>query len=269
MKDTKPRAQLSHVLLDVDFFHKPTIKALRRKYGLSALVAYQEILCQVSRATNAEIEADTALASAEEFDVSEPEAFLEYCLTHGLLHKTQDDKITQERVIEDQERLAKSRDDYRKRQEKSRVSRVTEGEITRDTTQKKHFSVNTEDLNTEDLNLEEGVQGGKPLDPHAWIDRCVVLSTFDEARMRRALRAWAKHCEAAFPRINFNEIQAEALQSVGQNYGERFFEAVKLSIKNGWRTVCFEALPAPNSATKKLSATEQTVESARRILGAI
>lgn len=151
----KKRAQLDHALIDVDFFHKPTIKALRRRYKLAGLVAYQEILFQISRATDAEIEADTALASAEEFEIIESEEFLAYCLYQNLLSRSANGKITQVRVAEDQERLAKNRDDYRRRQGKHRDTCVTDTEKTRDTTQNKRVSVNTEDLNTEDLNTED------------------------------------------------------------------------------------------------------------------
>jgi len=157
---SKPkRAQLSHALIDVDFFHKPKHKALRRKFGCAGLVAYQEIIFQLSRATNAEIDADAALCTAEDFDVPNPEEFLAYCVKQGLIQKLPSGVITQDRVIKDQEKLATAREDYKERQKRHRDNVL----VTRDTTREKRETVkdhaceymNTEDLNTEDLKKEE------------------------------------------------------------------------------------------------------------------
>jgi len=144
----KKRDQLDHALFDVDFFHKPTIKALRRKFRCEGLCAYQELIFQISRATNAEIDDECALASIEEFGVIESAAFLEYCLSQNLISRSESGKLSQERVIEDQEACARKRERWRKEKgQDSGIASVPESipETTPDSARK------CEQLNTEDL----------------------------------------------------------------------------------------------------------------------
>lgn len=115
----KNRAQLAYALFDVDFFHKPTIKALRYRFKSEGLCAYQEIIFQLSRASNACVTRDTCVASAEEFGICDADLFLNYCFERGLLHKD-GELVTQERVILDQEKLAKRREAIQERVDKFR-----------------------------------------------------------------------------------------------------------------------------------------------------
>ena len=196
----KNRAQLDHALFDVDFFHKPTLKALRRRFKLAGLVAYQEILFQISRATDAEIDSDTALASAEEFEIVESEEFLNYCFSQNLLQRTNEGKITQSRVAKDQEALAKKREKWRsdKRQDSATDSvpeaipeAVVESGVFRE-------QLNTEDLK-KDLKLEKtntdpGVVGKTQRAPLVYLSEMEVEAAIGEY-MRFKLdpaRAWVE-----------------------------------------------------------------------------
>lgn len=228
----KKRAQLDHALIDVDFFHKPTIKALRRRYKLAGLVAYQEILFQISRATDAEIEADTALASAEEFEIIESEEFLTYCLSQNLLNRAPNGKITQVRVAEDQERLAKNRDDYRRRQGKHRDTCVTDTEKTRDTTQNKRVSVNTEYLNTEDLKKEEK-EIAKQLS--------TLRTSLITLEAWNAVKRWAAHRKKLC--LSFDSMAAEALQMQYAGRSDALIRDINASIMANSRNIFQAALP--------------------------
>lgn len=118
------RAQLKHVLLDVDFFGNPKIRALSRKHGLNGTLALIEIYCCMSRATNAVIDSDALLCIAEDNALEAPEEFLKYCLSNGLVCE-EGGGYSNSRVIKDQESLYLKRDKERNRQQKHRVSRVT------------------------------------------------------------------------------------------------------------------------------------------------
>lgn len=223
----KNRAQLEHALFDVDFFHKPTLKALRRRFKLAGLVAYQEILFQISRATDAEIDPDTALASAEEFEIVESEEFLNYCFSQNLLQRTNEGKVTQYRVAEDQEKLARNRDDYRRRQGKHRDTCVTDAVKTCDTTEKKRESVNTEDLNTEDLKKEEK-------------ETVKQLSTITPEAFNAVTR-WAVHRKKLC--LAFGSMAAEALQMQYAGRSEALIRDINASIIANSRNIFQAALP--------------------------
>lgn len=238
----KKRAQLDHALIDVDFFHKPTIKALRRRYKLAGLVAYQEIIFQISRATDAEIDTDTALASAEEFEIIESEEFLTYCLSQNLLNKSPNGKITQVRVAEDQERLAKNRDDYRRRQVKSRDARVTDTEKTRDTTQNKRVSVNTEDLNTEDLkDPKRGVQGGGDC------TGAKIPAALNTPEVAQAVGRWRAHLLKNHNRV-FDAIAEESLYASYATQRDDLIRNIEWSVQSGWKTI--REAPKPDERTR-------------------
>lgn len=108
------RAQLDHLLLDVDFFHKPTIVGFRRKFGYAAVAWLIETYCQMSRATDAIVTEDVLLATAEDMRLENGAEIVAYCLDFGLITQV-DDFYTNYRVIADQEKLAKRRESDRNR----------------------------------------------------------------------------------------------------------------------------------------------------------
>lgn len=148
--DKKPRAQLSHALIDVDMLHKPKIVAMTRRFGKISHAAYVEILLQISRATDAEIDPDTALGVIEYYEIKDAEAFLKYCLENKLLNEAPNGLITQTRVIEDQESCAKKRKKWREDKTDSATDSTTESTPKKEQNPSK--TVKTEDLNTEKKN---------------------------------------------------------------------------------------------------------------------
>lgn len=108
------RAQLDHLLLDVDFFHKPTIVGFRRKFGYAAVAWLIETYCQMSRATDAIVTEDVLLATAEDMRLENGAEIVAYCLDFGLITQV-DEFYTNYRVIADQEKLAKRRESDRNR----------------------------------------------------------------------------------------------------------------------------------------------------------
>lgn len=165
------RAQLDHLLLDVDFLHKPTIVAFRRKFGWASVTWLIEVYCLMSRATDAMVTHDTLLGVAEDMRFENAEEIISYSLEVGILSK-KDSFYFNRRVLEDQESLARKRKEYRDRQERHRQKTVTQPLQNGDGTREKPFSVNTEYLNTEDLNTEyiKNKTVGTELAPGVWVD---------------------------------------------------------------------------------------------------
>jgi len=111
------RVQLDHVLIDVDFLHKPTIKALRFKYtDLSALVLI-EILAQMSRATDGIIDREVALCVFSDLRFENGEEILEYCISKEILCASPCGGVTNVRVQKDQSACAKKREEAKNRKE--------------------------------------------------------------------------------------------------------------------------------------------------------
>lgn len=107
------RVQLDHLLLDVDFLHKPTIVPFRRKFGYAAITWLIEVYCQMSRASGALVTKDLILAIAEDMRFENGEAMLQYSLDNGLIIQIDDDPVnpfySNKRVIKDQEAFSKKK----------------------------------------------------------------------------------------------------------------------------------------------------------------
>ena len=58
---TEKRTQLKHLLLDVDFLHKPTVKAFRASFGWVGIPWLLEMYALMSRATNARVDPSIAI----------------------------------------------------------------------------------------------------------------------------------------------------------------------------------------------------------------
>ena len=114
------KVQLSHLLLDVDFLHKPKIKALRYRYGHIAALGLIEIYCLLSRATEAVIERDVALSVCSDLGITDGEAFLDYCTEREILEVNQNGEISNDRVRADQAACARKLSQSRDRQRRKR-----------------------------------------------------------------------------------------------------------------------------------------------------
>lgn len=149
----KERAQLSHALIDVDFFDKPKIKALNYKYGQLASLLLIRILMSLSRATDAEIDLDAARCIGHEVGLGDKtDEVLDYLFSHGLLTHVGNTGVTQERVIADQESCASKRRKWRDEKKEAPPEYPPESVP--------ESGGNSEQLNTEDLKIEDPREGG-------------------------------------------------------------------------------------------------------------
>lgn len=104
------KVQLDYALLDVDFFDKPKTVALMGRFGhISALYLIQVILT-LSKATDAvmDVYAAYGLGSRYGISIELSKEIIAYCVKENML-SLQGETLTQQRVAEDQERLAEKR----------------------------------------------------------------------------------------------------------------------------------------------------------------
>lgn len=102
------RAQLKHLLLDVNFKDKPQVVNLEAEFSPLARLFYMDLMAAMSSATNARITKSVArvLGSRIGIDPTAVNEIITFCLTNGLL-ELEGDMITNSRVIKDQESYAK------------------------------------------------------------------------------------------------------------------------------------------------------------------
>lgn len=98
------RAQLKHVLLDVDFLNNPKVRSLKTKFGHISQLCLIDIYSAMSRATNAVIDKDCIEAIISEYEVKIE--FLDYCLEKGLI-SSEMGGYSNSVVIKDQEQYFK------------------------------------------------------------------------------------------------------------------------------------------------------------------
>lgn len=153
----KKKAQLSHALIDVDLCDKPKIKSLTYKFGPLAQLYLIRLIMMMSRATDALIDDDAALCVAQELGMTNGFDVLDYLVANELIQRV-NGKLTQIRVIQDQQKLQKQRDEWRDRQARIReMSRNKNEDVTRDipvTGGRIRELLNTEVLNTESSSKE-------------------------------------------------------------------------------------------------------------------
>ena len=162
-------AQLDHLLLDVDFFSKPKICSLKRRFGPLAQFWLIKIYCQMSRATNALIDEDVLFYEAEELGINEARELIEYSLSSGLIAK-EGDLYTNSRVAKDQKALATKRKNKKEINERYRagISKQTHDnhEDILETSQNnlRDVSPDTDTVTVTDTDLgsRKGGVGGKP-----------------------------------------------------------------------------------------------------------
>jgi hypothetical protein len=127
------KAQLDHLLLDVDFLHKPKIRSFKRQFGMIACLWLIEVYCQMSRATNGVIDEDTILDVADDMQLtSVAKDMIAYCIDDEkqLITKLKDGNgFTNLRVNKDQVSLAAKRQKEREKTERYRNKTVTEPDM--------------------------------------------------------------------------------------------------------------------------------------------
>lgn len=216
------KTQLKHLLLDVDFLQKPKIKALKYDFGVEGLLFYIDILCDMAKATDAEIYSSCIKANGEKygFDSSRCEAFIAYLVLHGLINQSDKaDYYFNTRVSEDQESLSKKQDKWRNQKRQQRDSSTCPHGQGVDKSKTDGSSVNIEVLNTEELNnkLE------------------IALPEFQKPEIRQAINCWQVHRN-----LLDKEFDQGALDSMLLLYRGRALELaddIHHSILNGWKTL--------------------------------
>lgn len=127
------RAQLKHVLLDVDFFDKPTIRALGYAHTQLSVLLFIRWMMLMSRATDGLVTRDSLASIAREVlhgvgaSVASFETVLDYCLAEGMIHEESPGRFTNKRVIKDQESCAVKRQSASERQKKHRGKKTDIG----------------------------------------------------------------------------------------------------------------------------------------------
>ncbi len=246
------RDQLDYVQFDVDFFDKPKIQAVMYLGGCEAVCFLIRLYMALGRSTNAEMSKRQALGVAYSLRIEDELAnkIITHCIAEGMLlgsgeENGLDEIISAKRIAEDQENIAQKREIWREKENK----RKKRESISKDSLE----SLNTEDLNTEDLNTLEKKGGQGEEKQFEWIDSLPIPKNLDETRTKKALKAWAKYAAGSIPALKFSEIQAEALLSIADGYGQEIFsKAVRLSVTRGYKNIIFEAVISKNSEKEDL-----------------
>jgi len=198
--------QVKHLLLDVDFFEKPKIVALRYRHGAAFLLLYIEILCLMCKGTDAEIDEDCIRAIGEKdgHEVVKIDEFIAYCVERGLLERgSKPYLLFNRRVRQDQQGMAEKQTRWRDKKRAQRghegMSPGTNGGHLGD----KNGTLNIELLNNEELNTE----GSKDLKKNA--RAFTPTGKYDTPTIRKFLPL----LQEKLARVNrgFGEIEWEAL----------------------------------------------------------
>lgn len=227
----KNRVQLDHLLIDVDFFDKPKVRALIYKHSQLSALLYMRWLMLMSRATNALVTRDALFSIAKEVlsgmgtAIATPESVLSYCLKTEMLTQVSDDSFTNERVVKDQESCAIKREAAAKRQEKFKSKDTPT--VNALPTRLPDTVTDTEDLNTEDLKKEEKetVKQLSTITPEAW----------------NAVKRWAAHRKKLC--LAFDSMAAEALQMQYAGRSDALIRDINASITANSRNIFQAALP--------------------------
>lgn len=152
------RAQLDHMLIDVDFFSNPKICALHRRFADAGILALLQIYGAMSRATNATIDEDALMYIVDTArGVEDCKNFIPYCLERGLIVQ-EGSGYSNSRVIADQERLYVQQEKWRDRKRKQRGIPLDVPLDNKGDSYGKSEEVKIEDLKTEDLRKKSAPQ---------------------------------------------------------------------------------------------------------------
>ena len=99
------RAQCKHGLIDVDFFGKAPVRALKARFGHISQLCYVEILLCMSGATLAVIDEDALDSIIADYPIKDPKGFKAYLIEKCLI-QAELNGFSNSRVIKDQESYA-------------------------------------------------------------------------------------------------------------------------------------------------------------------
>lgn len=117
-------AQLDYIRLDTDFFDKPKVKAFLQKYGQENVNLFIRILCAIGRSTDGRINRDCADALIYDARIENEQGWevITYLLENELLTGTPT-KISNPRVLDDSQALARKRNATNERVRKHRTKK--------------------------------------------------------------------------------------------------------------------------------------------------
>jgi hypothetical protein len=118
----KPRVQLKHVLMDVDFWDNPKIIALSVVHGPGAGAAIAHVYAAMSKATNAVIDEDAIIGIADRHKVADVKAFFKYAIDKKLI-SPELSGFSNQNCIEDQESYAETIRKNKEEADRKRASR--------------------------------------------------------------------------------------------------------------------------------------------------
>jgi hypothetical protein len=244
----KPRAQLKHALIRVNFMSLGKVRALKRLYGLTSKLALIEIYLTMSCATNAVISKDAILDIAEENEVKDSEGFFNYCVQEGLI-QPELGGFSNSVVIEDQEQYAKK---LKIKPEQSEINRTFSGKNPRKSPDKVGFPDTDYDYDTDHVvSSKEGGAGE------------TIPTESPEAS--EALRRWGEYTQKTLKKP-WDQIQAEALIMRYHGRNLDFIRDVNGSISSGWRTVrdCADLAATRPRAGPNAGKTKEEAEKERK-----
>jgi len=115
----KNPAQLSHLLLDINFMNKPTILEYRHKFGSHPVLWLIQVYLLMSQATNAEVGINTLMWAAKDLDFDNGEELIDYALSNNLIQRgIKKEHFTNSRVLKDQTSWGSKKEQNRLRQER-------------------------------------------------------------------------------------------------------------------------------------------------------
>lgn len=245
----KSRAQLDHVLLDVDFFDKPKARALLFKFGPLAQLYLIKLYAALSRATNAIISQDAALGIAWELRIeSGALEILDFCISEEMLERVEGG-ISSARVAEDQEKLANARERWRKskgvHEDSTENPRGTGVEGAR-----KCELLNTEDLNTEDLKSKKETVS---------FENVVIPDTFDRVATVEAVTRWAEYVESRFKK-RFYDTHFQALLARYATKPGELVPDIHHSISSDWANIRSAPKDDPPKSFQRKTNFERNME---------
>lgn len=232
--ENKKRAQLDHLLIDVDFFDKPKIKCLAYEHGQLSVLFLIRIYTALSRATDARIKKTICSAIAYEMRIEKEEAerVISYFISEGLLD-SDGDFVESHRVSKDQEALFIKRKKWRNAKESDEKDAGSGGGKSEEGGDFRE-QLNTEQLNTECIH-SEGVQGE--------IVPQIPFPELDTPEIRDALKLWAR--KSAKNGRPIDEITLVPLCMRFKGRPEQFKKAL---IYSSSLSKCFNVVEAPSDS---------------------
>lgn len=225
------RAKLKRMYLDVNFFSNPKIEALFYKFGSNSTACLIEIMCGMSRATNAQVDDDFIFSRISKHQIKDGSDFLDYLISKSILIK-EGEFYSNGVVIADQEsyaqKLEASNERVTRYREKRNALHGTSETISPDN-----------DYDTDNEYIKEKIQPKS--DP---LDLSVV-----PLKVTKAINRWENHRQ----RIG-KPLDQQALDSLVMLYANRFDEMpddIDYSITNGWKTLQQKPRHQQNQKTTK------------------